>query len=78
MASTFLTRLRVGGKLIDAKGVSRLYRHRINALTLALLVVATVICFAVAITVTAGGASYRELLNIQWHDLVDWFTGLFS
>ena len=29
MASTFLTRLRVGGKLVDAKGVSRLYRSRI-------------------------------------------------
>jgi uncharacterized membrane-anchored protein len=28
MASTFLTRLRVGGKLVDAKGVSRLYRSR--------------------------------------------------
>ena len=27
MASTFLTRLRVGGKLVDAKGVSRLYRQ---------------------------------------------------
>ena len=26
MASTFLTRLRVGGKLVDAKGVSQLYR----------------------------------------------------
>ena len=32
MASTFLTRLRVGGKLVDAKGVSRLYRARISAL----------------------------------------------
>ena len=30
MASTFLTRLRVGGKLVDAKGVSRLYRQRIT------------------------------------------------
>jgi uncharacterized membrane-anchored protein len=28
MASTFLTRLKVGGKLVDAKGVSRLYRGR--------------------------------------------------
>ena len=28
MASTFLTRLRVGGKLVDAKGVSRLYRSQ--------------------------------------------------
>ena len=32
MASTFLTRLRVGGKLVDAKGVSRLYRSRISDL----------------------------------------------
>ena len=31
MASTFLTRLRVGGKLVDAKGVSRLYRSRISS-----------------------------------------------
>ena len=35
MASTFLTRLRVGGKLVDAKGVSRLYRSRISNLSLA-------------------------------------------
>jgi uncharacterized membrane-anchored protein len=34
MASTFLTRLRVGGKLVDAKGVSRLYRARISNLQL--------------------------------------------
>ena len=34
MASTFLTRLRVGGKLVDAKGVSRLYRSRISNLSL--------------------------------------------
>ena len=26
MASTFLTRLKIGSKLVDAKGVSRLYR----------------------------------------------------
>ena len=30
MASTFLTRLRIGGKLVDAKGVSRLYRQTIS------------------------------------------------
>ena len=37
MASTFLTRLRVGRKLSDAKGVSRLYRRRISSLQLTLL-----------------------------------------
>ncbi len=78
MASTFLTRLRVGGKLVDAKGVSRLYRSRIPAPTLALLVVATLITFAVALTVTPGGESYRELLTIRWHDLLRWLHGIFT
>ena len=40
MASTFLTRLRVGGKLVDAKGVSRLYRSRISTCSSLLLLVA--------------------------------------
>ena len=30
MASTFLTRLKIGGKLVDAKGVSRLYRQTMS------------------------------------------------
>ena len=78
MASTFLTRLRVGGKLVDAKGVSRLYRSRIPAHTLALLVVATLVTFVVAMYVTPGGESYRELLDIRWHDFLHWLHGLFS
>ena len=40
MASTFLTRLRLGGKLVDAKGVSRLYRSRISTAALVILVLA--------------------------------------
>ncbi|HET6816987.1 MAG TPA: putative cytokinetic ring protein SteA [Mycobacteriales bacterium] len=78
MASTFLTRLRVGGKLVDAKGVSRLYRSRIPAHTLILLVVATVITFAVALAVTPGGVSTRELLDVRWHDFLHWLHGLFT
>ena len=78
MASTFLTRLRVGGKLVDAKGVSRLYRSRIPAHTLILLVVATIITFAVALAVTPGGVSTRELLDIRWHDFLHWLHGLFT
>src|SRR3712207_9443109 len=37
MASTFLTRLKVGGKLVDAKGGSRLYRQNISGSSLLLL-----------------------------------------
>ena len=39
-ASTLLTRLRVGSKLVDAKGVSRLYRSRISGWALMVLVLA--------------------------------------
>ena len=42
MASTFLVRLRVGEILVDAKGVSRLYRVRIRARDTLLLVVRAV------------------------------------
>lgn len=78
MASTFLTRLRVGGKLIDAKGVSRLYRTRIPAHTLSLLILAAIITLAVALYVTPGGISYRELFTVRWHDFTDWLHGLFT
>ena len=38
MASTFLTRLRLGPMLVDAKGVSKLYEGRVRRLDLVLLV----------------------------------------
>ena len=49
MASTFLTRLRVGGKLVDAKGVSRLYRSRISTFQVLLLVLAGLFALFVAL-----------------------------
>jgi uncharacterized membrane-anchored protein len=78
MASTFLTRLRVGGKLVDAKGVSRLYRSRIRVGTLLLLLLATVVAFVVAFTVTPGGQLYRELYSTDWHHFLHWLRGLFT
>jgi uncharacterized membrane-anchored protein len=76
MASTFLTRLRVGGKLVDAKGVSRLYRSRIPVRTLVLLVLAAAIAFAVALYVTPGGALYREYFATDWDHFTRWVHGL--
>jgi uncharacterized membrane-anchored protein len=76
MASTFLTRLRVGGKLVDAKGVSRLYRSRIRFATLLMLVLATAVAFVVAFTVTPGGRLYREIFGTDWRHFVHWLQGL--
>ncbi|HVU61742.1 MAG TPA: putative cytokinetic ring protein SteA [Mycobacteriales bacterium] len=77
MASTFLTRLRVGGKLIDAKGVSRLYRQRIPAYSLVVLVLATALAFLVALYVTPGGSLYREYFSTDWDRFIRWLHGLF-
>jgi uncharacterized membrane-anchored protein len=75
MASTFLTRLRVGGKLIDAKGVSRLYRSRISTGQLLLLITAGMAALFAAMASTTAGRSFFDLVGSWWHDLVFWVTG---
>lgn len=50
MASTFLVRMKVGPALVDAKGVSRLYKHRVRKRDLVLLVAsALVTLFLIAV-----------------------------
>jgi uncharacterized membrane-anchored protein len=78
MASTFLTRLRVGGKLVDAKGVSRLYRSRISGLALSLLVIAALIAIGAAMAVSTAGRTYLDLLADKWDSFVFWLQGLFK
>jgi uncharacterized membrane-anchored protein len=78
MASTFLTRLRLGGKLVDAKGVSRLYRSRISTLTLVVLVLAALVAIGSALAVSAVGRVYLDLTVDQWNSFVFWLENLFS
>lgn len=76
MASTFLTRLRVGGKLVDAKGVSRLYRSRISGAALLLLVLAALAAIAAALAVSTAGKTYLDLLVDKWDSFVFWLEGI--
>ncbi|MGY1728492.1 putative cytokinetic ring protein SteA [Geodermatophilus sp. SYSU D01062] len=78
MASTFLTRLRLGGKLVDAKGVSRLYRSRISTAALVVLVLAALVAIVAALAVTTAGRIYFDLLVDQWDSFVFWLENLFS
>ena len=78
MASTFLTRLRVGGKLVDAKGVSQLYQHRISNLQLTLLVLAGLLALGVALASTAAGQTLIGLVGARIDDLVSWAGSLFG
>ena len=78
MASTFLTRLRVGSKLIDAKGVSRLYRQRISNWQLAWLVAAGLLALAVALASTASGQTLFGLFAASFDDVWSSLRSLFD
>lgn len=78
MASTFLTRLRVGSKLVDAKGVSRLYRQRISMLQLAILAGVGLLAVFVALAVTASGQTFLALIAANFDGLFSWIGGLFG
>lgn len=78
MASTFLTRLRVGGKLIDAKGVSRLYEHRVSSLQVGLLLLAGLAALGVALAVTPAGQALFAVVLARLDDLLSWFSSLFQ
>ena len=77
MASTFLTRLALGGKLIDAKGVSQLYRSRISNWQLFFLVLAGAVAIAAALASTATGQALFGLTSAWFSDVIHWFATLF-
>ncbi|MDR0594758.1 MAG: hypothetical protein LBG60_16230 [Bifidobacteriaceae bacterium] len=76
MASTFLTRLRMGGKLVDAKGVSRLYRPGVSNLQLAVLIVSGAVAVATALSVTASGQAALQLVAAFFDDAWAWIRGV--
>lgn len=76
MSSTFLTRLKVGGRLIDAKGVSRLYRARISGWQLSLLALAGLVALFAALASTPGGQTFLGLSGAVWDDIVNFFRSL--
>ena len=74
MASAILTRMRVGDKIVEPKGVSRLYHSRISSAWLVLLVLAAVVTMVVAFTAFPLG---QILFRYGWHGFWLWLTGLF-
>ncbi len=78
MASTFLTRLRVGPKLVDAKGVSRIYRSQIKGWHLMLLVLSGLLALTLAMTFTDLGGALGSVIAARLRDLVYWIKELFT
>jgi uncharacterized membrane-anchored protein len=52
MASTFLVRMKVGAVLVDARGVSRLYQHRVRKRDLLVMVAAALVTLLILVAVS--------------------------
>jgi uncharacterized membrane-anchored protein len=70
MSSTFITRLKVGEILIDAKGVSRLASRQVGIWPLVLLALAGLSAIAVAIVVSPDLRHLIEYLALRLRDLL--------
>ncbi len=73
--STFLTRLKVGQKLVDAKAVATLYRSRISGAAVAMLILAMLVAIIVALWVSQADAVVIDWIMQYWHRVTDLVRG---
>ncbi len=76
MASTFLTHLRVGSKVVNARGVHELYQSRISGWSLLVLVLAAAFTVVIAVAFSPVGPVLGNYFSATWHGFAYWFTGL--
>jgi uncharacterized membrane-anchored protein len=72
MSSTFLTRLRLGPALVDAKGVNRLYEGRVRRRDIALLIGSAIVALIVVSIVSESIHVFLRGLELTLRDL--WFS----
>lgn len=77
LSSTFLTRLRVGPELVDARAVPQLYAGRVRLWHLALVLLIGLVAVAAAIGVTPVGQEWFDDLRPALTDFADFVEGLF-
>jgi uncharacterized membrane-anchored protein len=78
LASTFLTRLRVGPRLVDARSVPTLYAGRVRTWQLLLVVLVGLLAVALAVALTPQGEQWVDELRAAIEPLLDRLQGLFS
>lgn len=76
--STFLTRLKLGTKLVDGKAVATLHRSRVSVTAVVLLVVAALVVVVAALLMSDVGRFYLDWITHTWNSLVGWVKGLFT
>ncbi|EEH64185.1 thiamin pyrophosphokinase, catalytic domain protein [Gleimia coleocanis DSM 15436] len=76
MSSTFLTRLVVGSKLVDAKGLSQIYRTRISNWQLLMLALTGMLAIILAMAMTPAGQAVLSIIGVHLWDLFSSFKEL--
>ncbi|BDD82444.1 thiamin pyrophosphokinase [Tsukamurella pulmonis] len=75
--STFLTRLKVGTKLVDGKAVATLYRSRGHGGAIALFILAALVAVIAAVLVSNQGHDLLQWVIDQWNRFALWVQGQF-
>jgi uncharacterized membrane-anchored protein len=75
MSSTFITHLRVAGKLVNARGVHQLYHSRISGWSLLVLVLAAAVTVLVAVLFSPAEPILARYFEATWHSFTYWLTG---
>jgi uncharacterized membrane-anchored protein len=64
--------------LVDAKGVSRIYRSQVKTWHLVLLVMSALVALVTALLFTDLGSEVGSLLLARFRDLLYWLKELFT
>ena len=76
--STFLTRLRVGEKVVDAKAVATLYRNHMSGGAIALLAMTMLIAVIVVLWVSRTDAMVLHFVADYWNRFSQWVQHLIT
>ncbi|QDQ97306.1 putative cytokinetic ring protein SteA [Tomitella fengzijianii] len=76
--SAFLTRLKVGQKLVDGKAVATLYRSRVSGLAVTMLILAALLAVVAAVAVTGTGQEIIDWAVDTWNSVAVKFQELFT
>ncbi|MEV4239798.1 MULTISPECIES: putative cytokinetic ring protein SteA [unclassified Nocardia] len=74
--ATFLTRLKIGTELMDAKAVATLYRNRVSGTAIAMVVLAALVAVIVAMLASNMGTEAVEWAADTWNRFDLWARGL--
>lgn len=74
--AAFLTRLKVGAKIVDAKAVATLYHSRVSGGAIALLILAALLAVIVAVVASNVGADAIDWTAHTWNRFALWVQGL--